>query len=239
MRFFLKAAVPVFSVAVLAFAAPSFAQVQQRPFPTLTVTGEGNVTAAPDIAVAGAGVSSEAKSPREAAEANARVMSAVMNAARQAGIGEADIRTSRVAIAPVMANRPREGGQQVVGYRATNEVQLRIRELGKVGEILDQLIAAGATNINGVDFGFAEPTKLLDEARNAAFADAKRKADLYARAAGAQIGRVLMITEGEQSSARAPRFRAAARSASQPTTPVAAGEDTLSVDVTVAFELLH
>lgn len=231
------AAVIVLAVIPAMVTAPVHGAVQ-RPFPTVAVTGEGIATAIPDLAHATAGITTEAKTPREAADANARLMTAVVAAARQAGIAEKDIRTARFSIFPVQGTRGREGVPQTVGYRAANQVQVTIRDAAKVGEVLDQLIAAGATNIAGVEFAISEPGKLLDEARAAAFAEAKRKAELYARAAGAQVGRAVSIAE-QEADAGGPVVMRGARAAAAPTTPVAPGETTLRVQVTVTFELLQ
>lgn len=215
---------------------PAALAAVERPFPLVTVTGEGSATAAPDLAYVTAGVSSDAKTPREASEGNARAMAALMAALAHAGIADRDIRTSRFSISPVYAPR-RESAPQLTGYRVTNQVRVTVREQAKVGEILDEMVAAGANQAAGVEFTVAEPSRLLDEARAAAFADAKRKAELYAKAAGAQLGRAVAIAEGEAQSPR-PMLRAApAVLAAPPPTPVAAGEETLRVQVTVSFEL--
>lgn len=229
-------AAPV-AVALVLFPQSAGA-VTQRPFPLITTTGEGAVTVASDLAVATAGVTTEAKTPREAADANTRTMNAVVAAAVQAGIAESDVRTARFSIYPVQTQKTREGAPQVSGYRAVNQVQVKVRDTAKVGELLDQLISAGATNIMGVEFSVANPAPRLDEARTAAFAEARRKAELYARAASAQVGRAVAISEAEADTPRPMAFRAAAAASPAPP-PIAPGEETLRVQVTVTFELLQ
>jgi uncharacterized protein YggE len=227
------------TVSLSLFLSPQTAgAATQRPFPVITTTGEGAVTVSPDLAVATAGVTTEAKTPREAADANTRTMNAVVAAAVQAGIPENDVRTARFSIYPVHSQKTRDGAPQVSGYRAINQVQVKVRDIVKVGELLDQLLSAGATNIAGVEFSVSNPTPRLDEARNAAFAEAKRKAELYARAASAQVGRAVAISEGEADAPRPMAFRAAAAGSPAPP-PIAAGEETLRVQVTVTFELLQ
>lgn len=222
--------------ALLVLAMPPGANAaMDRPFPLVSVLGEATVTAAPDLAVVTAGVTSEAKTPREASEANSRIMTVVITAARQAGIAEKDVRTTRYNIAPVHSQR-RDGPPQLTGYRVSNHVELKLRDLAKVGEVLDALVAAGATNIGGVDFTIAEPAKLLDEARQRAFADARRKAELYAKAAGAQLGRTVSIAEDADVVGRPAPMRAA-MAAAAPSTPIALGEETVRVQVAVSFEL--
>lgn len=220
----------------LTAAAPVRAAVE-RPFPSISVSGEGTVMVTPDLAVATGGVTTEAKTPREASDGNARAMNAIVATLKQAGIADPDIRTSRFSIAPVYAQR-RDAAPQLTGYRVTNQVRVKIRDNAKVGEVLDQLVAAGANNVANVEFTVSEPGKLLDEARNAAFADARRKAELYAKAAGAQLGRAISIDEGGGAFPRPLRaYRAAAEA--QAATPIMPGEETLRVQVTVAFELNH
>jgi uncharacterized protein YggE len=217
-------------------AGPAHAAMQ-RPFPLITVTGEGTVMVTPDTATALAGVTTEAKTPREASDANSRIMTAVVAAAHQSGIPEGDVRTSRFSIFPVQAQRPRDGTQQIVGYRATNQVQVKVRDVAKVADLLDQLIGAGATTILGIEFSVSNATQRLDEARNAAFAEAKRKAELYARAAGSQVGRAVAITEDPGEASRPTAYRAASAPGNPP--PVAPGEETLRAQVSVTFELLQ
>jgi len=217
-------------------AGPVAARVEiQRPVPMVSVRGEAEVAARPDVARAIAGVTTEAKTPREPADANNRVMGVVVAAARQAGVAEKDIRTAGFSINPVHATRNRDT-PQVVAYRASNSVMLTLRDIGRVGEILDVITAAGATDIGGVSFGLSEPSKLLDQARTLAFADAKRKAALYAQAAGLQLGRAISIDED---AAPPPRAYRAAQAAAAGSVLIEPGEETLRVGVTVSFELLN
>jgi uncharacterized protein YggE len=220
---------------LMAHTAHASRYVEKRPFPLVNVSGEGSVAVKPDMAEITAGVSTEAKTPREASEANAKAMSAVIDAVRAAGIPENDIGTSRFTINPVYAAKGRSEAQQVVGYRVSNLVRVRIRDLARTSEVLDQMIAAGATNVNGVEFSPSDPTKLKDQARAAAFADAKRRAELYAKAAGAQLGRAIAIAEQDSRLAPTTAFRA---TAAAPPTPIMPGEDMLTVSVTVSFELI-
>lgn len=211
--------------------------VEKRPFPLVSVSGEGSVTVTPDMAEVTAGVSSEAKTPREAAEANAKAMSAVIDAIKAAGIPDNDIGTARYAIHPVYASKGRGETQQIVGYRVSNLVRVKIRDMARAGEVLDQMTAAGATNVGGIEFSPSDPAALKDKARAAAFADAKRRAELYAKAAGAQLGRAIAIAEQEARPPQPMGLRTAA--AAQTATPIMAGEDALTVVVTVSFELIQ
>jgi len=198
----------------------------------VTVTGEATVSVAPDMAVIRIGVSSQGKTAREASEANAKQMIAVLAAIKDAGIADRDVQTSRLSLQPQYD--PNKGGTaRLLGFQATNQVTVKIRDIDKLPTILDRAIAAGANEMSGIEFVVSEQSKLLDQARAEAIADAHRKAELYARAAGAKVGPVMAISE-EGSSPPMPRLSQAMRAGS---VPVAPGEQTLRAVVTVSYEL--
>lgn len=216
---------------------------QERPFPLITVAGEATLTIAPDQAHTVAGVTTQGKSASEAADANNKTMASVVEAATNAGIPAADIQTARFSIHPVYAQPPsgqpnRTETPRVVAYRVSNQVTVKIRDVARVAEILDRLIAAGASDINGVSFSLSDPEKVLDATRPKAVANARRKAELYAKAAGAQVGRVISL---EETGVSPPSFRTMAPAAAmdRAAPPISPGESTLRVNVTVSFELLH
>lgn len=163
---------------------------------SISVSGAGEVTAVPDLAEVDAGVTSQASTAREASRQNAKVMEGVIEAVRSLGIAERDIQTRRFGVSPVYDSRSSGGARaQIVGYRVTNQVHLRVRELDGLGALLDTLVTAGANELGGINFTVAEPQPLLDKARVEAVADARRKAALFAREAGVSLGRVLRIEE--------------------------------------------
>jgi uncharacterized protein YggE len=213
-------------------AAPAGAQ--EAPQPRITVTGEASISVEPDVAQLRAGVVIDAKTAREAAEANSRTMNAVMAAVRALGIAERDVQTSRYLIQPLY-----EGGRpqrdRISGFQATNSVTLKIRQIDKLGEIIDRLAAAGANSMGGVEFLVSDPSKPLDEARKQAIADARRRAELYASAAGVALGGVFSITEQSVGVSFPPMPMG--RAAAAPETPIAPGERTLRLAVTVTFDL--
>lgn len=232
-------------IALASGFVPTASAAVDRPFPAITVTGEAEISVAPDVAETSAGVTTEAKTVREASEANAQAMTAVIAALKQAGLGDKDIQTGHISVQPVYNNtqskkegRPDE--PRIVGYRVGNQVRLKVRNLARLGEVLDQAIAAGATDVFGVSFTVSEASKALDAARAAAIADAKRKADIYAKAAGAQVGRPIDISEANAAPRPMARFAAsAANRAMAAPTPVAAGENTLHISLSVTYELLN
>lgn len=218
----------------LAFVPPAFAQrAAEPPHPQIVVTGEATISVEPDIAQLNAGVVTEAKTAREAAEQNSRAMTAVRAAIRALGIADNDIRTSRYAVMPVYEpNKPVR--ERLTGFRATNSMLIKVRNPDTLGDVIDKLVAAGANQMGGIDFIVNEPSKRLDEARKQAVADARQKAELYAAAAGVTLGRPINITEQSAGMERGPVMMARAAA---PETPIAPGERSLRVSVSMTFEL--
>ena len=212
-------------------AAPALAQTALPA--AISVTGEATVSAAPDLAQIEAGVTSEAKTAREASEANNAAMGKVLQALKGAGIAEKDFQTSRLSLQPQSApNRP--GPSAIVGYRASNRVTIRLRDVTKLANVIDTLVGAGANDIGGINFMVSNASKLLDEAREQAVADARRKAEIYAKAAGVTLGAPLSISE-EGSPGPMPYRKMAVGMAAA--APVAQGEETLQVTVSVSWAI--
>lgn len=197
----------------------------------VTVTGEATVAVAPDTAMIRLGVGTQEKTAREASEANARQMTAVIAAIKDTGVADRDIQTSRLSLQP-QYDPNKSGTARLTGFQASNQVTVRIRDIDKLPTVLDRAITAGANEMSGIEFVVSEQSKLLDQARDDAIADTRRKADLYAKAAGAKLGRVVSITE--EGSAPPPRPIQALRAGA---VPIAPGEQTLRAIVTVSYEL--
>jgi uncharacterized protein YggE len=243
----------VLPAAVLLGAASAPALAQQVPAPVieaghtlLTVNAEGKSTRTPDLAVFTAGVTSEAPTASAALAANSRDMSAVVAALKQAGIADRDIQTSNLNLDPVYAPQRRlpdgsyeQGPQKIAGYRVNNTVTVRQRKLDQYGKVIDTLVSAGANQVNGPSFTMDVPDAALDEARADAVAKAKARADLYAKAAGLHVVRIVTISEGGGVSPVQPMaFKAATRmDATRQAPPVEAGELEVGASVTVQFEL--
>jgi len=225
----------VLTVACAALLAPP--ALAQSDFPSaISVTGEASISVPPDLAQLDAGVASDGKTAREASDANNTAMAKVMAALKTAGIEDKDVQTSRLSLQPQYApNRP--GPSSITGYRASNRVTVKLHDIGKVAGVIDALVGAGANDIGNVNFTVSKPSDLLDQAREKAMADARRKAEIYARAAGVTLGAPLSITE---EGAPAPMFRAkmmpaAPMAMAAPPPPIAQGEETLSVTVAVSW----
>jgi uncharacterized protein len=202
------------------------------------VTGEGSVTAAPDFARVTVGVTDMGKTAGEAMTANAKAANALVSLIKSEGVAPADIETSEVSISPTFS-QPAPGQQTaptITGYSVSNNVAVMVRDIPRLGSLLDKAATAGANSVYGVGFDHNDPSALLDKARALAVADARRKADIYANAAGARIGRLMTLTEQP---GRTPivRYLPRAYTAAAVPTPIEAGEDKLTVTVTTRFEL--
>jgi uncharacterized protein len=220
---------------VLAAAVPARAQEPYAvPQARIIVSGEGSVQAAPDFAVITVGVTTQGVTAKAATDANSRAMSAVAAALRDAGIAPNDIQTEHFSVQPIYANTQSNSQPRVSGFAVTDQVAVTVRQIDKVGDVLDRAITAGANDVGGVQFLHDDPSKTLDAARAAALADARRKAELYARTAGLTLGAVSWVVE-DQATTPQPRFLAARMAASP--VPIAAGEDTLSVRITAGFDV--
>jgi len=212
-------------------AAPALAQIV--PPAAISVSGEATVSVPPDLALVEGGVTSEAKTAREASDANNAAMGKVLQALKGAGIEAKDVQTSRLSLQPQSAPN-RSGPPAIVGYRASNRVTIRVRDVTKVANVIDTLVAAGANDIGGINFMVSQASKLLDEAREQAVADARRKAEIYAKAAGVTLGAPLSISEQGFPGPIPFRKMAVGMAAS---TPVAQGEETLAVTVSVSWAI--
>jgi uncharacterized protein YggE len=225
-------------MAAALFAAPALAETapaETAPPAVISVTGEATVSVAPDLAQIDGGVTTEAKTAREASDANNAAMGKVLLALKGAGIEEKDFQTSRLSLQPQSApSRNGPGPSTIVGYRASNHVTIRLHEVTKVASVIDTLVAAGANDIGGINFSVSNASKLLDDAREQAVADARRKAEIYAKAAGVTLGVPLSISEGGAPGPMPFRKMAAPMAAAA---PVAQGEETLAVAVSVTWAI--
>jgi len=222
-------------IAAIALAATASAAFGQTLPPAVSVTGEATISVPPDLAQIDSGVTTEAKTAREASEANNKAMGVVVLALKNAGIPEKDFQTSRLSLSPQSApNRNANAPFQIIGYRATNRVTVTIRDVTKVANTIDVLVGAGANEISGISFMVSQASKLLDDARAKAVDDARRKAEIYARAANVSLGAALSISE-ETAPGPMPYRKMAAGMAAD--TPVAQGEETLRVSVSVSYEI--
>jgi uncharacterized protein YggE len=230
----------VASAAAFACLVPSVEaqtpQAQSSLFVGIVVVGEGRVTVAPDYAQIASGVTTRGKTVKEASDANSKTMAAIIKALLDSGVAQNDVQTSRFSVQPVYLPQEPRTEPKLAGYSVSNQVRAKIRHIDQLGEILDRLITAGATDVGNIEFLVSDPSKALDQAREAAIADARRKAEVYARAAGIRLGQVEWITE-QSGFGPVPLRGQGAAGARAAAVPIATGEDTLEVTVTVGFTI--
>lgn len=220
----------------LAALTAGLAAAEEQPR-TVSVSGRGEVAAAPDMAYATVGVQTVAQTAAAALAANSRSMAAVFEELERLGVEKRDMQTTGLSLSPIY-RQERSGDvvrRKTDGFQASNQLRLRIRDLARLGEILDRLVSAGSNELYGVGFDIAEKEDLLDEARVAAVRDARRKAALLAEAAGAELGEVISIVEGGGVFPPPVPF-ARAEMAAMPV-PVAEGEQTISATVSLVYAL--
>jgi uncharacterized protein YggE len=221
----------LFGLMVILAAAAQAQQSQSPRGARIIVIGEGSVTLPPDSAHVTSGVTTTGKTVKEAIGANSKLMAAVTAALSASGIDQRDIQTSQLSVQPIYVTPEPRTEQKLSGYRVTNQVSVKIRQVDKVGDIVDRVTAAGATDVGNIAFLVSDKSKALDQAREAAITDARRKAEIYARASGISVGRTIWITENSRISA--PLEPALQRALP---VPVATGENTFQVRVTVGYE---
>ena len=227
---------PILALALLAFPAAALAQAEASIRGTrLEIVASGEASGVPDVARIGAGVVTTAPTATAAMEANARQMASVRAALTRAGIADRDIQTSSLSLSPEYREGAPDASPRIVGYRASNDVSVTFRDIAATGRILDALVSQGANQINGPSLSIEHPEAALDEARIKALAAARARADLYARAAGKHVGRLVAISEAGGES-RGP-IRVMANSLPKLSTSLDPGTQTLSVTLNVTFEL--
>ena len=202
---------------------------------TVSVTGVGHVTLTPDRASFTAGVQTAGPTLTAATQENAARMTAVIAALKRAGAGDRDLRTFGLSIYPQQA--PQEGrAPKIVGYQVSNNVTVTKDDPTAIGNLIEAAVQAGANTVSGVTFLVSDPARGRDTGLQAAFADARAKADVLAKAAGRTAGRALAITEGGAATQPMPMFRQRAEAMSL-AAPVEAGAEELTFTVSVVFEL--
>jgi uncharacterized protein len=221
------------AAAAILSAEASMAADSDKTERTVSVSAIGSVAAEPDIAQISAGVVTEADSAKDAMGRNSVVMAKLIDGLKAAGIQPKDIQTTTLNVEP-RYTQPKDGRAATVnGYRVVNQVRLTVRDVKRLGDVLDQAIALGANQINHIAFDIANPEMLKDEARKQAMENARRRGELYAKAAGGQLGPVLRISENMGEPHPMPGGRMAMRAS----VPIEAGTRSLEVEVHVTYAL--
>ena len=202
---------------------------------TLAMAGHGEIRGVPDMAQVTTGVTTSAATAAQALAANSLRMKAVFAALEKLGVPQKNVQTTNFFISPQYTNGDNNNPRRLTGYQVNNDVSVRLDDIAKTGSTMDALVTAGANQMNGISFSIREPAPLLEKARAQAIADARMRAETYAKAAGVSLGSILSISESGNEPPR-PMYRMAAMAAPPPT-PVAAGEQSVTADVSVVWEI--
>jgi uncharacterized protein YggE len=226
----------------LAFATVQSAPVladDEAPKRTISLSATGAVKTTPDKVDISTGVTTEAKTAREALDQNTEAMAKVVAALKEEGIEAKDIQTVNFSVGPVFEQRlhDKPGPPVVIGYRVTNQVRITLHDTKQLGEILDKVVTLGSNQIDSIEFGVKEPEALKDEARKLALKNVTDNAKLYAEAAGVELGPIMSISEEE--SAYYPRAMPAPARMDmvKESVPIEAGTATVEIRVRVVWEL--
>ncbi|SEQ04537.1 hypothetical protein SAMN05428969_1689 [Devosia sp. YR412] len=210
---------------------------------SITIEGHGEVLAAPDMAQINSGVTTQGATAREALDANSAAMAELIAELKASGIEARDIQTSGFSVNPnyVYSDERDANGYslppKINGYQVANTVTVTVRALDTLGAILDKSVTIGANTVNGVTFSVADPSALYDEARKAAFADARTKAELYATAAGGTLEEINSISESQSFNSPQPVAMYSMRAEAAADVPVEGGELAFAINVNVQWEL--
>ncbi|SFD44837.1 SIMPL domain-containing protein [Roseivivax sediminis] len=217
-----------------ALSGPALAHDGRSHDGRLTVTGEGQAAAEPDMALVTVGVSEQADTAVAAMDAASAVADRMLSRLESLEVQPRDVQTTSLSLNPVYVDS-REPGQRprIDGYEASNNVTVRVRALDSLGDVLGALLEDGANTLGGLSFDVADPDPLLEAARRDAVQDARAKAELYAEAAGVTLGEIVTIDESGSGGGQ-PMPMAEMRAAS---VPIAAGETGYSATVRIVYDL--
>lgn len=227
--------------AAAALPATSHAAEVQKREPVIVVSGEADSAVRPDMAILSLGVTRLGKTAREALDANNMAMAAVLKALKDEGIADKDLQTSGFSIQPQYSYpENNDGGQKppmLTGYQVTNMLTVRLRDLQKLGALIDKMVTLGVNQGGDIRFTNENPEKTIEQARKAAVKAAAAKARTLAEAAGVKLGKVLEISENAGTPEPQPMMRMQMAKVAEDAVPVAAGENSYSVSVSVTFSI--
>ena len=226
-------------LAAIALSTPPAAQAQAMPTidgTLLSVSAQGQARRAPDLATVSAGVITQAADGNAAMRQNAEQMNRVLAAIKAAGVADRDVQTSGIGLNPQYRYEENQA-PRITGYQASNTVSVKLRDIARMGKVLDALVASGANQVNGPSFGIEDPEPLYDQARLQALEAARARAGTYARALDLRVRRIVSISEGGAAMPVPMPRMAMMKADAYESTPVAPGESSVSVNLEVVFEL--
>lgn len=220
------------AVMLVGLAVQGMAQaVAQAPSRLVSVVGQGQVASTPDMAVMSLGVTHEAKTARAAMDMVNADAVALLEALAALDVAPRDVQTDQLSVSPLWDQG--DGARRITGYVARNAVSVRVRDLARLGAVMDAALSAGSNDFNGLRFSMQDPAPIEAQARAVAVKDAMARAAQLAEAAGVTLGPV--VTLSEQGGHSQPRMMAAARSEDM---AIATGEVTISASVSMTFDLI-
>ncbi len=227
------------AAAMVAATAPASAagegHVMDR---TIIVTGEGEASAAPDMAFLTLGVEADGATAAEALRKNSAQMEATIKSLRDAGVDKKDIQTANLNVGARYDYSKENSPPRIIGYQASNTVAVKLRNLEKAGAIIDKAVGVGANRLDSISFGFADQKPLMNEARKSAVADARSRAALYADAAGVKLGQVLQISDSFSARPGPIPVMARMEAASDArAVPISVGESSVGANVTIIYAI--
>ena len=224
-------------LALILAVAPALAE-ESKLVRTISISGHGEVRAVPDVASISIGVTTQGATAREALDGNSKAMKALLDTLKQAGIDARDMATSNFSVGPRLDYGNNNGQPpKVVGYDVNNMVTVTVRKIDDLGGLLDVAVSTGSNTINGISFSVTKPDAMLDEARKAAVADARHKAEIYAAAGGFRLGDIITVSEGTAYQPPMPYMVKSARAEGAADVPIAQGEQALTVDVSITYQI--
>lgn len=233
--------VPVVLVAALAAPLAAHADEHGKRPAVIVVSGEADSSVAPDIAIVTLGVTKLEKTAREALDSNSKAMAAVLKGLKDGGIADKDLQTSGFSIQPQYVYPENSDGVQkppvLTGYQVNNMLTVRVRDLSKLGAILDKTVTLGVNQGGDIRFTNENPEKTLEKARTSAVKAAFAKAQTLASAAGVKLGRVIKISENDAQPEPQPMMRMSMAKEAADAVPVATGENSYTVNVSVTFAI--
>lgn len=223
------------AAAVCLSAAPAAAGDVRPLERTIVVTGVGEASHAPDMAYLTLGVEAEGATASEALRKNSAQMEATLKTLRDAGVDKKDIQTSNLNVGAKYDYSQENRPPRIIGYQATNTVSVKLRDLDKAGGVIDKAVGVGANRLDSISFGFADPKPITNEARKAAVADARDRAELYADAAGVKLGPVIQISDNFSTGPGPIPMIARMDMAEAKAVPIMPGESAVTANVTIVY----
>ncbi|MGB3501363.1 MAG: SIMPL domain-containing protein [Mesorhizobium sp.] len=229
---------------ILAAALPVMAQtsaIAAEPVqPRIVVSGEGEASVAPDMAVLQLGVTQQAATAREALDASNKAMADIIALMKAEGVADRDLQTANFSVNPVYSYPKQDAPDQtpkIVGYQVSNTLTVRVRDLAKVGPVLDKSVTSGVNQGGSITFTNDDPAATVTQARTRAVKDAMAKAQTLAEAAGVSLGKIIEITEQTSTPQPMPMAMKSRDAVQASAVPVQGGENAYNVTVNVTFEL--